>query len=156
MITRFSLPLILLLGFILLSSCGEQVSATKKQEKSTDDKAPATCIETVIAADEKLGSIRNHACEKISLAQTISEYVKALDAVDFTDCPKAFTKTFGLHINAWRAMIPLAEKYPDKRGEMHDLFDELEKGADAETFKPLLKDIWDTWALVEEAMKAAE
>ncbi len=50
-------------------------------------------------------------------------------------------------------MIPLAETHPELRGEMHVLFDKLEKCADAETFKPLLKAIWDTWAEIETAMK---
>jgi hypothetical protein len=36
---------------------------------------------------------------------------------------------------------------------MHDLFDQLEKGPDAERFKPLVERIWETWREVEKAME---
>lgn len=50
-------------------------------------------------------------------------------------------------------MIPFVEKHPELRGEMHDLFDEVENSKDTNEFKPLLKEIWDTWGAVEVAMK---
>ncbi|MEZ4930947.1 MAG: hypothetical protein R2788_02290 [Saprospiraceae bacterium] len=55
--------------------------------------------------------------------------------------------------SAWKQMIPFVKQYPALRGEMHDLFDELEKGKDADEFKPLLKEVWVTWGAIEEAMK---
>jgi hypothetical protein len=72
--------------------------------------------------------------------------------LDFQGCPPDFTVAFEKHRQAWNDMIPLVKKYPDLRGEMHVLFDQLEKGEDAERFKLLLKNVWDTWGEVEEAM----
>mgnify|MGYP007073270431 CR=1 FL=1 len=111
------------------------------------------CIQRIIDADNVLGKTRNHACETISMAETIQNYADGMAKLDFRGCPPDFAKAFERHRQAWIDMIPLVEKYPDMRGEMHVLFDQLEKGPDAETFKPLLKAIWDTWAEVEAAMK---
>lgn len=36
---------------------------------------------------------------------------------------------------------------------MHILFEGFGKGKDANTFKPLLKAVWDTWGEIEVAMK---
>ncbi|MBV6442974.1 MAG: hypothetical protein EPGJADBJ_04701 [Saprospiraceae bacterium] len=57
------------------------------------------------------------------------------------------------HRQVWLDMIPPMEKYHDRRGEMHILFVGLEKGKDADTFKPLLKVVLDTWGEIEAAMK---
>ena len=54
-------------------------------------------------------------------------------------------------MKAWDEMQKFTKRYPDMRGEMHVLFDEIEKGKDKHTFKPILKEIWDTWAEVEKA-----
>ena len=113
----------------------------------------SSCIEKIIAADSQLGKIRNHACEKQSLSLTISEYIAALKKLDYSGCPEAFVKAFNRHQQAWLDMIPVTDKYPELRGEMHDLFDIIERASDAETFKIRLKGIWDTWAEVEAAMK---
>jgi len=51
------------------------------------------------------------------------------------------------------AVLPITDRYPDLREEMHDLFKKLETGKDAEVSKPLVKTIWATWAEVEQAMK---
>ncbi|MBK7854771.1 MAG: hypothetical protein IPJ79_07555 [Bacteroidetes bacterium] len=39
-----------------------------------DDKLNKECMNRVIALDDSLGKIRNHACEKISLSQSIKDY----------------------------------------------------------------------------------
>lgn len=122
---------------------------------STEATAPSVekvCINKVIEVDAILGAARNHACEKISLSQTIKEYSKGIDNIDFAQCPKKFTTAFKKHQTAWLNMLMITDKYPDLRGEMHDLFKQLEETQDAERFKILLKDIWDTWAEVEQEM----
>ncbi len=115
--------------------------------------APADCMKKIIAMDDSLGTIRNHACETVSLAETIRNYAASLQKLDFSSCPPSFATAFEKHRQAWLAMIPLAEKYPKLRGEMHDLFDQLKAGEDAAVFGPLLDAIWATWAEVELAMK---
>ena len=110
-------------------------------------------ISVIIAQDDSLGIVRNHACETISLAETIKNYTDALAALDYSDCPDAFTKAFAWHRQAWVDIIPFAQNYSDLRGEMHDLFDQLEKGPDAATIKPLVDKIWSTWREVEKAME---
>lgn len=140
---KFPLILISFLASLLLVQCGSPNSAD-------NDKS---CIEKIIAQDEVIGKTRNHACETISLSETIHQYVKGMDSFDYSDCPTDFKEAFEKHKEAWIAMIQVTDNYPDLRGEMHDLFDELEKGADAELFKSLLKNIWDTWGEVEKAME---
>ena len=46
-------------------------------------------------------------------------------------------------------MTMVTDQYPNLRGEMHDLFDIIEKGKDSGAFKTHLKAIWDTWENVE-------
>jgi len=127
--------------------------ATCKGPKSLPTPSPDACIRHIIALDDSLGRIRNHACESISLAATIRNYAAGINKHDFRGCPPDFTKAFGRHRQAWLDMVPFVEKHSGLRGEMHVLFEQLEKGPDAATFNPLLRNIWDTWAEVEAAMK---
>lgn len=111
------------------------------------------CIKHVIATDSNFGKIRNHACEQQSLSETIEEYANNLNKIDFSNCPKSFTKAFHEHIKTWEALLPIVKKHPNLRGEMHDLFKIIEKGNDAEVFKKLVQDIWSTWAIIEQEME---
>ncbi len=123
-----------------------------KNESTTTSLTPRNCIQQIIAIDDSLGTLRNHACENIPLAETIRNYADGLSQLNYNNCPPAFNKAFEKHWTAWREMIPLVEKYPEMRGEMHDLFDQIKMTKDSVTFNPLLNDIWDTWAEVEAAM----
>lgn len=116
------------------------------------EQAEQACIEHIIAMDDSLGKVRNHACETISLSQTIVDYVQGMNDLDFGSCPKEFTQAFTNHKNAWLRTLKVTDGYPDLRGEMHDLFDAIEAGPDSSDFKPLVKSIWDTWGEVEAAM----
>jgi len=139
-------------SFFLISfiaGCG----ASENQNSNNYSLPEQNCIEYIIAMDDSLGTVRNHACEIVSLSKSIENYVKSMDKLDFQDCPQNFKEAFYRHKNAWTNMLILSDKYPDLRGEMHDIFDIIEAGEYAETFKPLLKNIWDTWGEVEEAMK---
>lgn len=109
------------------------------------------CVKEVFAQDDSLGSVRNHACETIPLSQTIVNYTSALKKLDFQHCPEEFEKAFKAHWIAWENMISVVDKYPDMRGEMHDLFDQIELSPDSSSFKLSLKAIWDTWAVVEKS-----
>lgn len=117
-------------------------------QKTEDD-----CIKHVIATDSDFGTIRNHACKQQSLSKTVKEYVYNLNTIDFSNCPKSFTKAFHDHIKAWEAILPIVKKHSDLRGEMHDLFKIIEESDDSEVFKKLVADIWSTWAVIEEEMK---
>ncbi|MCK6691312.1 MAG: nuclear transport factor 2 family protein [Thermoanaerobaculia bacterium] len=111
------------------------------------------CMAEAIALDDSLGRIRNHACETVSLSQSIRQYAAAIAAIDFSGCPEPFSAGFKKHAAAWLALLPVTNQYSDLRGEMHTLFKQLESGRHAEQFKPLLKSVWDTWGEIEEAMK---
>lgn len=137
--------LFILIGLFL--ACKEP-NAKQPTKNAVVDLTKA-CLDRVMAQDDSLGKARNHACETISLSETIKQYVSGLENIDYSNCPEAFVNAFKAHREAWTAMMEVTDKYPDLRGEMHDLFDELEKSEDADTFKSLLKPIWDTWALVE-------
>ena len=114
------------------------------------------CIESILAKDSELGKTRNHQCETITLHKTIENYTKAIQNLKFEDCPEEFNLAFKTHISAWNQMGEFTKTYSDLRGEMHDLFDSIEKTKDSLVFKPLLKTIWDTWADVEAAKSKHE
>lgn len=109
------------------------------------------CVNLILTKDDSLGKIRNHACETLSLSETIKQYTQALDSLNFENCPSGFTNAFNNHIDAWTDIIQVTNHYPYLRGEMHDLFDKLEAGEHGDEFKPLLKNIWDTWKRIESA-----
>lgn len=137
--------LITLIVCIALMSC-----ANKKDQKDLAIHATAQeCIDYVIALDDSLGTIRNHACEKQSLSETIDEYVYNLDNLSFSNCPPAFITAFDEHKDAWVNATEITDNYPDLRGEMHELFEIIENGPDSIAFKLLVAEIWSTWEQVE-------
>ena len=107
----------------------------------------------VLEADSTIGNIRNKQCETLSLSQTILNYTEAMQAVSTQKCPDAFASAYESHRQAWLAMLPITDKYPMMRGEMHMLFRQLEQSEDAELFKKRLNEIWATWAEVEKFMQ---
>jgi len=109
----------------------------------------ATCMETIMEQDSILGEIRNHASEQMSLSASISNYVTSINQLDFQKCPEAFKSAFQEHAQAWSDMTSVTDNYPDLRGELHDLFDKLEKSEDAVAFKKHLENIWATWRDIE-------
>ena len=117
------------------------------------DQEEKDCIEFIIAEDAEAGGIRNQACKIKSLSATINDYTQTLDALDFSRCPKAFTKAFKTHIHAWKDLISFTDGYPDLRGEMHYLFKEIENGEQGEAFKQGVQKVWDSWAEVESLLK---
>ena len=147
--------LLLLLTIFFISLFG---SCKHSKKEAVHENAPSylindqSCIEHIISVDDSIGKIRNYNCEKISLSATIRIYTSGLEELDFSACPEDFTVAFNAHIQAWKDMTTLTDKYLRLRGEMHDLFDEIEAGEDAEEFKPLLDNIWSTWAEIEKAM----
>ena len=75
--------------------------SSKRGEKDFTVHASAKeCIEYVKVMDDSLGTIRNHACEKISLSETIDDYIYSLDNLSFSNCPSAFTAAFEEHKEA--------------------------------------------------------
>ncbi len=138
---RYSLLFLLLL---LLGCRNDRQTVTARSE--TD------CIQDIIAEDDSLGRYRNHACKESSLSTTIAQYAVELQALDFSDCPTAFQQAFIQHSIAWSALLPVVERYDTLRGEMHDLFAQLEQSQDSTVFKTLLAEVWATWEEVEVAM----
>lgn len=121
-------------------SCGE-INPSPAEEKD--------CIDRVIQIDDSLGKLRNHACEKISLSETIDNYTKGLESINYKNCPGSFISAFEDHKEAWLNIKSVTNNYPELRGEMHDLFRQLETGKDSLAFKQFQKAIWDTWTEIE-------
>lgn len=137
---RYAVALLFLFTF-----CG-------KRAKPPVSYAPE-CMENVLAVDDSLGKLRNTDCKTLSLSTSISKYTSAMKAVDFTGCPEDFTTAFTAHRTAWDEMIPVTDKHPALRGEMHDLFKRLESSSDSVMFKKRLARIWSTWAEVEKTAR---
>lgn len=134
---------------ILLHGCNS--TKTPVSQYSTDDQRD--CISRVLAADDVLGKIRNHAPETMPLSQSIDAYVQGLNKLNFSQCPTDFTSAFKSHITAWAKMKVVTDKYADLRGEMHELFKQLKLSRDSIQFRQLEDNIWSTWDLVETASK---
>ena len=131
--------------------CALLVFACKQKDTKESEGHSKACIDSIFKKDDALGAIRNHDSEVMSLSETINRYTAELNKLDFTNCPNAFTTAFNDHIQAWDEMRVVTDQYPDLRGEMHDLFDRIEKGKDSVQFKLRLKAIWDTWEPIEKA-----
>lgn len=130
---------LLCIGFILVSC------KTNDASKQTD------CINTILKQDDSLGKIRNNATKIHSISNSILSYTDALKALDFSNCPEQFSSAFKKHISAWNNMMFVTTKYPTLRGEMHEVFDKLEKSKDSTEFKRYLNKIWSTWDEIEKA-----
>ena len=142
---------LLIISFVVIGCKG-----TGNKDSVTSNSAIKTstsCIEQIMEQDSVLGNIRNHSSEMGSLSDAITDYTQDLEALDYSQCPEAFTKAFQQHIDAWKKVTLITDKYPALRGELHDIFSELEKSKDSVEFKALVKEVWDTWALVEESKK---
>ena len=48
-----------------------------------NEESPTACTERVFELDKTAGDIRNHACEQISLSETITNYTQTLSEIDF-------------------------------------------------------------------------
>ncbi|MFC7356895.1 hypothetical protein ACFQO1_04280 [Jejudonia soesokkakensis] len=137
---------------LLLGCKNAEKNNTKLLIEEVSDASEKNCINTIINTDATLGKIRNEAPRLLSLSEAIDNYIFGIEAMDFKNCPGAFEAAFLDHKEAWAAIKEVTDKYPQLRGEMHDLFDQLEKTENGERFKELLADIWSTWEKVERAM----
>lgn len=149
---RFTSTPLLISICLLLIACGgsKPKSIYLIQSKLKSD--GKNCFQQAFAVDEHLGKIRNHACEKASLSKAIKDYASGLKEIDYTDCGESFAMAFEKHRQAWLAALPVTDKYPDLRGEMHNLFSQLEAGEDGESFKLIVKSIWSTWNDIEQSI----
>ena len=139
----------ILIAFFLLLGCKGEVDKEKKVNQGIVIE-PIDCVDRIFQKDSVLGDIRNYASEKISLSETIDNYTNGLQSLDYTDCPDKFRSAFQEHIQAWLNIKIVSDNYPSLRGELHDIFAELEKSSDSIAFKSLVKQIWDSWKMVEE------
>jgi hypothetical protein len=146
-------PALLLIVCFFLLGCKNTGTAPIENNLDNNKAIEKACIATVLQKDAELGKIRNHASEQISLSETIDIYTAGLKALDYSKCPTAFTTAFNEHIDAWLAIKPITDKYPEFRGELHELFNRLEKSKDSIEFKLQSKKIWDTWSEIEALSK---
>ena len=123
----------------------------QNNKKTAPNLNEADCVSYILERDSELGKTRNHECETLTLHKTIDNYTEAMEHLNFEGCPEKFKSAFKDHISAWDAMGEFTKRHSGLRGEMHVLFDSIEKTQDSSKFKLLLKTIWDTWADVEAA-----
>ena len=107
------------------------------------------CIQRILEQDALLGEIRNHPSDSLPLKDVILNYARALEALDYDNCPHDFRYAFMTHIKAWKDMMPVVDQYPNLRGEMHDLFSHLSDSNHKDLFNQNLNAIWRTWENVE-------
>lgn len=143
------------LGFGLIVLCIISCNWSSNNGKNKTA-GPEQCITTILSIDDSLGAVRNHACELLPLSESIDNYVNGLHNLDFSGCPEAFKQAFESHIQAWVKLTKITDGYPEKRGEMHNLFDELSQTKDSVLFKQHVAEVWSTWSEIEEAKKQAE
>ena len=149
--TRLTLISIILLLAVACKPEGEK----KNKVIEEDSNSGKACIEHIIAMDDSLGRKRNHDCEKVALSSSIQLYLDALNNLEDGSCPDNFNSAFSKHKDAWNNILVVTDNYPDIRGEMHVLFDEIAAGSDSILFDSLLKEIWNTWTEVENASAEA-
>ena len=143
------MKLLFLIMLFPILGCKETVAKKNKDDLTLEIKQ-AECVEHIFTKDSILGELRNHASEKVSLSQAIINYTKETESLDFSNCPETFTSVFYKHIDAWKKVTKVSDKYPHLRGELHNLFAQLEKSKDSTEFKYLVKQVWDTWNMVKE------
>lgn len=139
--------------FLLVLMISFQFFSCKNQSDQRSGLQKKNCVDAIIQKDKELGLIRNLACKDQSLSQTIHDYIGAVEKLNFGDCPEKFSLAFQAHLQAWKAIIPLTDEYPDLRGEMHQLFNIIGDGQNGAAFQDKVGDIWSTWSDVEKAMK---
>jgi hypothetical protein len=132
-------------------------TACGRQERPDAEVDEIEAIRAVLAQDDSLGAVRNHAPENMPLSAVIRDYVTGLESINFRGCPESFTTAFQRHRQAWERSIPFFARFDTLRGEMHDLFEEIRQ-RDAKTREGLEaaeSDIWGTWGEVEAAARNA-
>ncbi len=110
-----------------------------------------TAIYDVLSVDGELGIQRNGATETESIVSSIRTYLAGIDGTDFSACPDDFTEAFRWHRDAWEKSIVFFERFPNLRGEMHELFETIrsEGGETQIELERIEALIWDSWAEVE-------
>lgn len=143
---------IIVVGTLLLAC--KNTEENKKEIPAAEElySSENDCMDRIIEKDAALGKARNEATTTLPTSEAIDIYVDGMEALDFRKCPGPFIAAFEDHIEAWASIKEITDKYPDLRGEMHDVFDQLERTEDGDRFKFLLADIWSTWEKVERAM----
>ncbi len=139
--------------FAMATGCREQQAVVPRGGVEVPEAAVdyVTAIHDLLSIDSELGLVRNRASETKPVADAVREYVEGIDATDFSACPADFAAAFQWHRDAWRESIPFLEQFPDLRGEMHDVFDEIRSrgGETSLELERLEAQIWDSWREVE-------
>jgi hypothetical protein len=131
---------------------GVSCSAPAESPPDTGMPIDTACISRIFAQDDSLGTLRNHASEKEPLSSAIRTYLRDLQQLDFRGCPPDFTQAYTAHRMAWEGVLPITDRHQHLRGEMHDLFDQLEHSSDSILFRQRVAAIWSTWDDVEKTV----
>ena len=141
--------------FCFLLGCNNQPSNEKRAVEPTVTQGKS-CIDSVMKQDSLLGEKRNTDSRQVPLSQAIRDYTVGIENINFASCPPAFTTAFQKHKEAWTAMTTVTDQYPAIRGELHELFQQLEKSNHAAEFKQHLRAVNDTWTAVEKASQTTQ
>lgn len=128
----------------------ESAPTPTAETETAENPANQSCIERIIALDDKLSAIRNQGTKEQSISKTIKEYLAAMEQVDYSGCPPTLEPAIQQHLDVWKNIIPVTDKYDDRRGEMAPLFKELENSADGARVKAFVQRSYDTWMKVSQ------
>ncbi|MEL7020153.1 MAG: hypothetical protein AAGK47_00965 [Bacteroidota bacterium] len=143
---------------LLFFSCQSDNSAASTEDNTTTvvttTNSTADCVKRIIALDEQLGVQRNTATEEQSLSDAIQEYLDGTQQMDYTNCPPNLQPMMEQHLAAWKSVIPVTDKYADRRGKMDALFRELEQGPDSIAIKAFVQSSYNTWVRINAIVNA--
>ena len=125
------------------------------------DIAPGTtgvqtdAVRRALAEDTLAAGIRDHQSEVEPPAQAVAAYVQSLDQLELEHAPADFAAAMRAHRDAWAALIGPLKAFPEKRAEMHTLFNTLKTmpPPTGPEFQRLIEQVTATW---EPVMLAAE
>ena len=143
------------LATVVSAGCQNEGTQDANGQQNIQDTPYGEAISTILTRDGELAAIRDHACEDTTLSATIRQYVAGIDALDFSGCPAEFTGAFRRHRDAWENSIAFFGQFDSLRGEMHLLFETIERGGESQkaAYEKELKAIMDTWSEVETAAR---
>ncbi|MDJ0655184.1 MAG: hypothetical protein QNJ40_13565 [Xanthomonadales bacterium] len=135
--------------------CGAGIALAHNPVVADQDSAHAEAIRAILSLDRKLGATRNQASRTVSLADSIRQYVDALDQLDFSHCPDDFTQAFRQHRDAWADSVRFFREFDSMRGELHQIWAAIEKmgGQHSQAFEAATEPILATWEAVEQSVR---
>ena len=136
------------------SSSPAAVSEGPARAEESGQSEHHAAMRAILAADTAISGQRDKDPRAMALSVAIERYVEGLEALDYSACPADFARGFQAHRAAWMEMGTYLESFGILRGEMHDLFRQIDRedNPTVAEFRRLHGAIFSTWALVDQAL----